>query len=290
VVLSHLGLPQDLRLAELAPGIDVILSGHTHNRLSAPARAGCTLVIQSGCHGSFIGRLDLTVENGRVTTHRHALIPVDDTLSAEPETARLVAEALQVSTGLDHVVGETPMAMHRNTSLDAPMDDVLLAALARAAGTEIAFSNGWRYGAPVPPGPVTAEDLWNIVPVNPRVSAVELTGAEMLSMMEDAIESTYSRDPFGQRGGDLKRFSALTLLAKLENPRGNRIVGAFRGNAPLDPDETYAVITSQGVPPELGRNRRDLDIRAIHALEEWFAEPEWTEAGTVPNAGRVIVV
>ena len=292
IVLSHLGLPQDLHLAELVPGIDVILSGHTHNRLTAPARVGRTLVIQSGCHGSFIGRLDLTVENGRVTGHRHALVPIDDSLPEEPEMARLVADARQVSTGLDRIVGETPVALHRNTSLDAPMDDVLLAAVARAAGAEIAFSNGWRYGAPVPPGPVTVEDLWNMVPVNPPVSIVELTGAEMLSMMEEAIERTFSCDPFEQRGGYVKRFRGLTILAKLENPKGQRIVGAFRGDAELDPSETYTVgyITSQGVPPKVGRNRRNLDVAAIPALEEWFAQPDWTEAGTVPDAGRIIVV
>lgn len=56
VVLSHLGFPQDVKLAQEVPGIDVLLSGHTHNRLYSPARIGETIIIQSGCHGSFIGR------------------------------------------------------------------------------------------------------------------------------------------------------------------------------------------------------------------------------------------
>lgn len=292
VVLSHLGFPQDLELAREVPGIDVILSGHTHNRLSAPATVGDILVIQSGCHGSFIGRLDLSVEDGRVTGHRHELIAVDDSLPEEPTTARLVAEALEASDDLSRVVGETPRALHRLTALDAPMDDVLLAAIARAAGTDIAFSNGWRYGAPVPPGPVTLEDLWNIVPVDPVVSTVELTGAEILEMMETALERTYSRQPFGQRGGYLKRFRGLTIHAKLENPQGHRIVEAFTGATALQPGRSYPVafITAQGVPPELGRNRRDLELRAVAALERWFSAPEWTEAGELLGVGRLVVV
>jgi len=60
--LSHLGFPQDCALAEAVDGIDVILSGHTHNRLTAPMTRNGALIIQSGCHGSFVGRLDLTVE------------------------------------------------------------------------------------------------------------------------------------------------------------------------------------------------------------------------------------
>ncbi len=61
VVLSHLGFPQDCKLAAAVPGIDVILSGHTHNRLETPTVINDTVIMQSGAHGSFVGRLDLKV-------------------------------------------------------------------------------------------------------------------------------------------------------------------------------------------------------------------------------------
>ena len=65
VVLSHLGFPQDCKLAATVPGIDILLSGHTHNRLDAPVLVNDTLIMQSGAHGSFVGRLDLTVARRR---------------------------------------------------------------------------------------------------------------------------------------------------------------------------------------------------------------------------------
>ncbi|MCK1513897.1 hypothetical protein IVB22_15255 [Bradyrhizobium sp. 190] len=46
VVLSHLGFPQDVRLAKIVDGIDVVVSGHAHNRLDHPPRIGETLIIQ----------------------------------------------------------------------------------------------------------------------------------------------------------------------------------------------------------------------------------------------------
>ena len=291
LVLSHLGLPQDIELAQQVSGIDILLSGHTHNRLTTPINVGPTIVIQSGCHGSFIGRLDLEVTAGRITECQHALIPITDQLAEDAQMAELVKTARRHDEGLKRVVGHTSIALHRATGLDAPMDDLLLAAVARASGTEIAFSNGWRYGAPVPAGPVTAEDLWNMVPVNPPVSTVEVTGAEILEMMEENIERTFSCDPFSQRGGYLKRFRGMTVRAKLENPKGLRIESAVCADAPLEPAKWYKVgfITAQGVPPHLGRNRKDLDVRAIPALEAWLGCPEWVDSG-IAGVGRLIVV
>ena len=152
------------------------------------------------------------------------------------------------------------------------MDDALLAAIAQAANTEIAFSNGWRYGAPIPPGPVTVNDLWNIIPTNPPVSSVDMTGAEIREMMEENLERTFSADPFGQMGGYLKRFRGLTIYGKIENPHGHRIEHIFTQNEVLEAGRNYhvAFVTEQGVPKKFGRNRRDLPIDAIAALREYF--------------------
>ncbi|MDT8853734.1 bifunctional metallophosphatase/5'-nucleotidase [Paracoccaceae bacterium Fryx2] len=290
LVLSHLGYPQDLALAGTVDGLDVILSGHTHNRVEAPAKVNGALVIQSGCHGSFVGRLDLEVEGGRITGFRHRLIPVDDSIPPDPAMQALVESAMAGSRPLQaQVVGQTENALHRATSLDAPMDDVLLAAIALAAGTGIAFSNGWRYGAPIPPGPVTLNDLWNIVPTNPPVSVVDMTGAEIVEMLEANLETTFSADPFGQRGGYVKRFRGLTVKAKLENPKGHRVEQVFTQGGRIDPGAVYPVafITSQGVPAAMGTHRRDLEVSAIAALQAWFADPE---NRVEPGLGRLRIV
>lgn len=84
LVLSHLGFPQDCRLAAAVPGIDVLLSGHTHNRLDAPAIVNDTLIMQSGAHGSFVGRLDLTVARDGVTDWDMPLCPLTTPLNQTP--------------------------------------------------------------------------------------------------------------------------------------------------------------------------------------------------------------
>ena len=94
VLISHLGFSQDMKLLSEVEGIDVCLSGHTHNRLYKPALQGKTLIIQSGCHGSFLGRLDLEIEGRRVVDYRHQLIEVEAKINPDPEVDDLVRQAI----------------------------------------------------------------------------------------------------------------------------------------------------------------------------------------------------
>lgn len=88
IVLSHLGFPQDVKLASEVTGIDILLSGHTHNRMDEPLLVNGATIIQSGCHGSFIGRLDVELDGARVIVVRHQLIPVDDSIPSDAEMHR----------------------------------------------------------------------------------------------------------------------------------------------------------------------------------------------------------
>jgi len=290
VVLSHLGFPQDVKLACQVGGIDALLSGHTHNRLTEPVFVGSTPIIQSGCHGSFVGRLDLEVENGQVTSWLHELVAMDDTVPEDPSVQALVGAALAPHRSmLREIIGHTNIALHRNTMLDSPMDDVLLDAIAAAAGTELAFSNGWRYGAPVPPGPVTMEALWNIIPGNPPVSTVQLTGAEVVTMLEENLERTFAADPYEQMGGYVKRCHGLELHIKLENPSGHRIEHITVDGRPLRANDelSAAYVTLQGVPTKYGHERRNLDIKAVEALRTWIGDHV---PGDQSHRGKIVVV
>ncbi len=54
---------------------------------------------------------------------------------------------------------------------------------------------------PSPPGDVTVQDLWQMIPTNPEVFTVEMSGQEILDKLEDSLESVYAADPYRQRGG-----------------------------------------------------------------------------------------
>jgi sulfur-oxidizing protein SoxB len=290
LVVSHLGFPQEMKLASEVAGIDVLLSGHTHNRLYRPALVGNTIVIQSGCHGSFLGRLDLAIDAGRIAGFHHELITIDETIAPDREVQQWVeASYAPYRDELNRVVGHTEIGLNRNTILESTMDNLLLQSIRDVAGTPLAFSNGWRYGAPVPPGQVTVNDLYNIIPMDPPVSTVELTGEELKQMMEENLERAFSRDPYEQMGGYVKRCLGVRLCFKVENPPGYRIQEFFVQNKRVDPDSIYsaAFVTAQGVPERFGANRRHLDIRAVRAMRQYLEK-----RGTVCTSlqGSVVAV
>ncbi|MFA6242395.1 MAG: bifunctional metallophosphatase/5'-nucleotidase [Candidatus Hydrogenedentales bacterium] len=273
VLLSHLGFSQDMKLVSEVEGIDICLSGHTHNRLYKPALQGKTLIIQSGCHGSFLGRLDLEIDGGRVVDYRHQLIEVEAKIDPDPQVDDLVRQALapyqeELSTG----VGETATALNRGTTLEATMDNFLLQALLENTGAQLAFSNGWRFGAPIIPGEVTLNDLYNIIPMNPPISTVELTGEEIVAMLEENLERTFARDPYDQMGGYVKRGLGFNAYIKIENPPGQRVQQVFVADEQLQPGHYYptAFVTEQGVAHKYGRNRQHHTERIIEALRTYL--------------------
>jgi 2',3'-cyclic-nucleotide 2'-phosphodiesterase (5'-nucleotidase family) len=263
-----------MQLISEVQGIDVCLSGHTHNRLYKPALQGKTVVIQSGCHGSFLGRLDLEIEGGSVVDYRHQLIEVEGNIKPDPIVDDLVRHALApFQEELSTVVGKTATALNRATTLETTMDNFLLQALLESTGAQMAFSNGWRFGAPIIPGDITVNDLYNMIPMNPPISTVEITGEEIVAMLEENLERTFAPDPYNQMGGYVKRSLGLNAYIKIENPAGQRVQQVFVGDELLQPGRHYptSFVTEQGVAKKYGRNRQQHTEHIIDALGGYLA-------------------
>ncbi len=139
VLVSHLGFNQDIKLVSEVQGIDVCLSAHTHNRLYKPVLSGKTIIIQSGCHGTFLGRLELEVAGGQIKNYSHRLMEVEVTIQPDPIIDELVRKALASYPELSEVVGETATALNRGTSLESTMDNFLLQALIESTGPNWPF-------------------------------------------------------------------------------------------------------------------------------------------------------
>ena len=98
VCLSHSGTEddgnagEDVELAKAVPGIDVILSGHTHSKFEKPVQVGNTVLVCCGEYLHNLGVLDLTVQNGTVTVAGYKLCPCDGSVKEDPEMASFLEE------------------------------------------------------------------------------------------------------------------------------------------------------------------------------------------------------
>lgn len=198
---------------------------------------------------------------------------VDKTMPPHFSEGMLVEDAMRpFDPQLQMQVGITPIDLNRATMLESTSDNLVLDAMLQATDTELAFANGWRYGAPISAGKITLSDLYNLAPMDPEIMTVQLTGGEIWKMIEQNLERTFSRDAFGQMGGYVKRCAGMTTFFKVENPAGSRVQSIFVGRSPIALTRTYhaAYITVQAVPDGFGTERVHTGIHLIDALEQFL--------------------
>lgn len=288
VLVSHYGFAQEVTLARQVDGIDVILGGHTHDVLAEPVVVGGTVITQSGAHGSYLTRLDLEITHGRVSDVRHQLLAVEEAGPADPEVAAVIEEALGPHrAALDEVVGETPTLLHRGTVLEAPADALITDAYRASTDADVALSHGWRYGPPIPTGPVTVGDLWQLIPTNPELFTVRLTGAVLRRMLEQSLERTFASNALRQQGGYVMRFAGMRAVVRLNNPAGTRVLQLEIGGEAADPSREYLVAAAgeQSVPAADGHA-----MAGIHAVDSVRAYLGTSRAAGAGPARRLVAV
>ena len=254
VLLTHIGLPKSVLLAERLKGVDVLLSGDTHERTYEPIVRGNTWIVEPGSFGSFLGRLDLTVAHGRVTERKWQLIELRADRFAEDPHVRQIVEAglAPYRERIDKVIGQTEVPLMRYEVAETSLDMVLADALREAGGTQIALSNGFRFSGPIVPGPIREFDLWNAYPIVGKVKVGKVTGQQLREFWERETEHVYASDPSQLFGGWLPRPAGMTVKFVAHAPLGRR-VKEIRVDGELIRDDGVYSVTScdrEGDPPD----------------------------------------
>ena len=91
IALSHGGVEkgpdgrydtgEDVQLARDVPGIDVVISGHSHTELKEAILVnGRTPVVQTGKESNNLGELVITLDGKKLTVTSYRLLPIDDSI------------------------------------------------------------------------------------------------------------------------------------------------------------------------------------------------------------------
>lgn len=256
VLLSHNGFDVDQKLAADISGIDVILTGHTHDAVPEAVRIGKTLVLSSGSHGKYLGRIDLKVEGGKVVDASSTLIPVfSDVISPDSEMTSLISQLrAPYEAECNRVIGKAGSLLYRRGNFNGSWDDVICDAIREERDVEIALSPGFRWGTTLLPNqPITIDDMYSQTAMNyPAVYRTEMTGEQLKIMLEDVCDNLFNPNPYYQQGGDMVRVGGLSYECAPKEVMGNRIQNMVftPTGAPIEANKSYVVGGWASVNPD----------------------------------------
>ncbi len=247
VCLSHNGFDVDRAMAAKVKGIDIILTGHTHDAIPEPVLVGETMLIASGSNGKFVTRLDLDVRDGRLMGFNHKLIPIfSDVIEADKTVAAAIdAERKPYDKELSEVIGHTDSLLYRRGNFNGTWDDLICNALIDERDADIALSPGFRWGPSLMPGDaITREDLFNATSMTyPNAYRSEMTGETIKLILEDVADNLFNPDPYYQQGGDMVRVGGMGYQIDVNKPQGSRLsnMTLLKTGEAIDPSKTYVV-------------------------------------------------
>lgn len=284
ILLSHNGFDVDRKLAGRVDGIDVILTGHTHDAFPEPLLVNGTLLVASGSNGKFVSRLDLDVRDGAVKDFGYRLIPIfSDVIAPDPAITALIDEQrAPYEDELARVIGQTEDTLYRRGNFNGTWDDVICDALLSQRDAEIALSPGFRWGTSVPAGQdVTVEDLHNATAMTyPSAYRSAMSGEMLKLILEDVADNIFNPDPYYQQGGDMVRVGGMGYRIDVGAPAGERISAMTH--------------LASGDPIEAGRDYIVSGWASVNEETEgpaiWdVVEAHFAEVGTVAPDGKTAI-
>jgi len=255
VVASHNGFDVDRKMAGRVSGIDVLLTGHTHDALPDVVKVGDTLLVASGSHGKFLARLDVKVENKKVVDHAFRLIPVfSDVITPDPDMRALVTDIRAPHANhVNEVLGRTESLLYRRGNFNGTFDDVICQALIEERDAEISLSPGFRWGSSLPPGAdITWDHVYHQTAITyPAAYRQTMTGEMLKTILEDVADNLFNVDPYYQQGGDMVRIGGMSYRIDPTKAMGGRIshMTHAASGEPIDPAREYVVAGWASVNP-----------------------------------------
>jgi len=256
VVVTHIGVELDKKLADSVPDIDVIVGGHSHTRLNEPlwfdhADGSTTAVVQTGCFGRALGDFHLVFDSsGHLVKPdcQYHLINISGRQKEDPDVKNYLTEKMEPLLALRHQIDGYAEGDFDNRfgqmPHDSPIGDLVCDALAEAGakyGATISFQNRGGIRARIEKGPITEEKVQEMLPFDNFVVCATLDGASILKVIEHSVA--------GPLGGSFLDVHGIQFGYDASKPKGERITFARAQNDAgnwevLDPSKEYKIVVN----------------------------------------------
>ena len=289
ILLSHLGLSQQIALSNMpeCAGVNYIFGGDTHERVRVPIEGKYAKVVEPGAFGSFVGRLDLKIKDGKIVGEQYELMEVSpQKYKAQKQMTQLIQEMEAPFTAeIEKVVGYSKVPLYRYFVIENTIDTLILDALSWKVSADIVLSNGFRFcpprSTPNADGliPITEGYIFDMLPVDARVRTGKVSGAELRVWLEKELNNVFAKDASKRFGGWVVKMRGMEITFNAFGEQGKRVQSVQVGGQPLQPDRIYSIAACEreGDPATMlcripnVQEGKNLDFTLHPVLKEYLA-------------------
>lgn len=194
ILLTHVGVQGDQDLGQsLGSKVAAIVGGHSHTAIQHPSRVGSDgpIVVQAGAHGSWLGRLELSLDpkTGKLLDASGSLLPVSpsDGEAADVKAALDAGDA-PIEAKMDSQIGTLAKPLPRSGAGSTPLGDLCTDLVRAGAHADFAFLNKSGIRASLPKGPVRFRDVYAVDPFANAISVEKMTGQDVIDLIEESLD------------------------------------------------------------------------------------------------------
>jgi 2',3'-cyclic-nucleotide 2'-phosphodiesterase (5'-nucleotidase family) len=256
IMIAHLGLSQQIALANMpeCEGINYILGGDTHERVRKPIQCKYAKVVEPGAFGSFIGKLDLTIENGKVVGDKYELLEVESAkIKPNKNIQQLLTENEQTyKDQIRQVIGYSTLPLYRYFVVENPIDTMILNGLHwKFPEIDIVLSNGFRFCPPsTTPDhtgniPITNGYIFDMLPVDSTVRTAKATGKQLREWLEKELNNVFAKDASKRFGGWVVKFKGMEVSFNAFAEMGKRVQSITVKGKNLEETAVYSILACE---------------------------------------------
>ena len=249
IAVMHMGVDASSeftseRIAREAPGIDLIVDGHSHTALAEGLRVNDTLIVQAGYYEHRLGKATIDVENHKIISKHAELLDAEEIKALAPTPDKKILDGLAVANEqaeklLDEVVARSRKELSSEHLLvrrnESELGNLAADAFRWAAKSDIAIINGGGLRADLPAGEVTRRHVMAIFPFGNTLRVAEINGATIRQMLEHSVEF------YPASFGGFLDVSGITFSYDPSKPANHRVKDIFVDGKPLDDGKTYTI-------------------------------------------------
>lgn len=195
--LTHLGVNEDIKLATQVPGINLVVGGMSNSELQDGIYATEALIVQAGMFGRYVGQLKLSFEHGdqgrlKMRFCQNELVPMDGRYADNSNyVAWLSSFQPQLQEKMGTLIGSSAARMDNRMvgSFETELGNYVCDVLKDSLGADAALLPASFFNTSMPEGVITLGDLFMMMPYDHYGVVVNLTGAELQQVMNEAANN-----------------------------------------------------------------------------------------------------